>query len=516
MKVRWENEVHNYALLLFNQCLIFSKMRSRSMKISRIIKFRNMWISEYKDSIGFGQVEKQENTCIASWLAADGLFDDADELLHRVIFHFPDSHVKRHWFTLLQRYIKQSREKSVITSGTIQVYFKGSDSKLSLPSDGIWEGMSCQDLQINIDQTVEEVIEEAVTSCQMLDNKYTLTFIILQDTKIMHEEQLIWMDMPLIIQSESRTMFTDPKSMQPIFLLRHDYQLQSVPQEPPSRQRGSTLTQFFRRGGRSVAPTSYPRASSVSDLPMATTPNSSRKMFGLPITKFMQGGNPEEVPAPLLDLLLYIYTYCFDSDGLFRKPGSRAVQRQIEDKLDNGEPVDWIAEQANAKCYLPNVASSLLKNYFRSVPDGLFPRHLFPEFERWRAEGRNLSDMRNILTKIPGANMTVIRYTFHVLKRVIDFSSVNMMGTSNISTCVGPSLITWPEDANALSIHADQNRAQTPSVAVEFLLEHLEELLGPNPTVLLKSIVDDDEVIFIYLQTLQSLMYDMLIKVENV
>ena len=456
-----------------------------------------MWISEYQDTIGFGQVEKQENTCIAGWLAADGLFDDEDELLHRVIFHFPDSHVKQHWFTLLQRYIKLSREKSSVTSGTIKVYFKGSDSKLSLPSDGIWEGMSCQDLQVRTDQTVSDVIEEAVTRCQMLDNKYTLTFIILQDTKMIHEEQLVWMDMPLIIHGESKTMFTDPKTMQPIFLLRHDYQIQSVPQETHPRQRASTLTQFFRRGGRSVAPTSFPRISSVSDMPVASNENSSRKMFGLPISKFMQGSHPDEVPGPLLDLFVYIYTFCFDSEGLFRKPGSRAVQRQVEDRLDAGEPVDWNTEQANAKCYLPNVASSLLKNYFRSLPNGLFPKHLFPEFEKWRLEGSKLSDMAEIITKIPDDNMTVIRYTFYVLKRVTDYSSVNMMAASNLSTCVGPSLITWPEDANALSIYADQNRAQTPSVAVEFLLVHLEELLGNKPVVLTKSIVNDDQVKFL-------------------
>ncbi|XP_063676298.1 rho GTPase-activating protein 20-like isoform X2 [Bolinopsis microptera] len=495
VKVRGDNEVqfHTYTLLLFNQCLIFSKVRPRSMKISRIIKLRNMWVSEYKEEIGFGQVEKQENTCIGGWLGTEGWEDDELLQFHRVIFQFPNSHVRRHWFTLIQRYIKHSRDKIPVTSGTIKVYFKGSDSRLSLPIDSIWMGMSCQDLQINITQTVEEVIKNAVSTCQMIDNvsAYTLTFIILQDTKIMFEEQLFLMEMPLIIQNDTKTMFSD-QTMEPIFILRHN--IISNVSVPPSRQRASTLTQFFRRGGRGAAPTPYSRLSTMSDMQVATEA-SSNKMFGLTISKFFSiNTGSQEIPTPLLDVLIYIYTDCFVSEGIFRKPGSRAVQRQIEAKLDNGETIDWVAEQMQAKCYLPNVASSLLKNYFRSIPDGLFPKVLFPEFEKWRTDGSDAGGIMSILAKIPDQNMTVIRYTFHVLKRIVDNNAVNLMTADNLSTCIGPSLVTWPEDANALSIHADQNRTQTPSVVVAFLLERVFELFGPIPTVLSKSAVKDEEV----------------------
>ena len=63
-----------------------------------------------------------------------------------------------------------------------------------------------------------------------------------------------------------------------------------------------------------------------------------------------------------------------------------------------------------------------------------------------------------------------------------------------MSTCIGPSLVTWPEDANALSIHADQYRRQTPSVVVQFLLENTAELFGPAPSVLASHIVKEEEV----------------------
>ncbi|XP_063676307.1 uncharacterized protein LOC134812709 [Bolinopsis microptera] len=209
VKVRWEDEVHTYNLLLFKQCLVFSKTRNRTMKISRIIKLKQLWLSDYKDSVvGFGHVEKEENACLGSWLGSE--LDP--ELLHRVIFSFSNKDARMHWYTTIQRHIQAAREKEVLRAGLIKVYFKKSDSQLSVPGDNLWQGMSCQEIQIDPTQTVDNVIEDAVKKCQMKDNSYTLSFIVLQDTKIAIEEQLIWMEMPLVIRAGSRGCYRTPKT----------------------------------------------------------------------------------------------------------------------------------------------------------------------------------------------------------------------------------------------------------------------------------------------------------------
>ena len=243
-----------------------------------------MWVSEYKDDIGFGQVEKKENCFIGGWPGTEGCIPTDEGFLHRVIFNFPNRDVRKHWFTLLQRYIKQSREKCTVTAGQIKVYFKGSDSKLSMPSDSIWQGMSCQDLQIDINKTADQVIEQAVNTCQMNTTSCTLTFTVLQNNKIVHTEQLIWMEKPLIIQNDHKTMFTFTEEMQIIFVLQ-PHVSDAVVSEAPTRQRLSTFTTFFRKGGR-AASASYSRLSNLSERPVAAQ-TSSNKMFGVTLSRLV-------------------------------------------------------------------------------------------------------------------------------------------------------------------------------------------------------------------------------------
>ena len=496
VKVRWEDEVHTYNLLVFKQCLVFSKTRNKTMKVSRIIKLKQLWLSNYKDIGGFGHVEKEENACLGSWLGSE--LDP--ELLHRVIFSFSSKDARLHWYTTLQRLITAARRREVARAGLIKVYFKKSDSKLSVPGDNLWQGMSCQEIQIEPGQTVDSVIEDAVKKCQMKDNSYTLSFIVLQDNKIAIEEELIWMEMPHVIQTAVKRMLPDPKNMQTIFVLQENGSsigsTGSSSSPTPSTTRLNTMVTFFRGRSNSLVNLRAPPPS--QNLTPTIKPNNT--VFGVHLSEFM-GDAPEKVPSALLDLFVYLFNHCYNCEGIFRIPGSLAVQRSFENRLESGERIDWSAqEKQQDKFFLPNVASSLFKYYLRSLPGGLVPSSLFPELEGWRASSEehktvntSISEMKLILAGIPTANHTILRYTMHTLKRIADFSTVNLMGVKVLSTCIGPSLITWPDDANALSILVDQYRRQTPCVVTEFMLEHVRELFGSEPRELeRRKVVEDD------------------------
>ena len=498
VKVRWEDEVHTYNLLLFKQCLVFSKTRNRTMKISRIIKLKQLWLSDYKDSVvGFGHVEKEENACLGSWLGSE--LDP--ELLHRVIFSFSNKDARMHWYTTIQRHIQAAREKEVLRAGLIKVYFKKSDSQLSVPGDNLWQGMSCQEIQIDPTQTVDNVIEDAVKKCQMKDNSYTLSFIVLQDTKIAIEEQLIWMEMPLVIQSGVKRMLPDPKNMKTIYVLQENgssmCSSSGSSSSPLPTTKLNTMVTFFRGRSNSVC-NLRPTPPSQHLTPAAKPGN---KVFGVSLSEFM-GEDPDKIPPTLLDLFVYLFNHCYNCEGIFRIPGSLAVQRVFENRIESGERIDWSAEEKQQdRFFLPNVASSLFKYYLRSLPGGLVPSNLFPELESWRKKSdedknveKSVSEMKRILSGVPDANRTLLRYTLHTLKRIAAFSTVNLMGDKVLSTCIGPSLITWPDDANALSILVDQYRRATPCVVTEFLMKHGRELLGSEPRDLERRKVIDDEV----------------------
>ena len=479
VKVRWETEFHSYNVILFKQCLVFSKVRNRSLKISRVIKLKQLWISEYKESDGFFHVptEKEDNALLASWFESE--LDD--EFVNRVIFSFPDKDTRVYWHSLLQRHITKARSKILTKSGVIKVYFKKSDSKLTVPGDNLWQGMSCRELQIDTSETVVKVIEEAVDSCQMLENQYKLTFIMLQNCTVMCEVQLIWMEMPLIIQTEMKSILPDPKNVQLIYMLQED----SGSSSPvPTNNKLNNFVTFFRSRHSPAAALASSLSSQATNL--APVQHHSNIMFGAPLSDFMT--DPDIIPTPLLDLMVYLYNHCYNCEGIFRIPGALIIQREFESRLESGERLDWSVEELQDKFYMPNVASSLFKYYLRSLPGGLIPSTMFPDLESWRADMEKTEDindaktnMLQLISSIPSCNQTLLKYTIHTFKRISDFSSVNLMEVSVLATCVGPSLATWPEDSNALSILADQYRRQTPAVVVEFLLRHVTELLGGTP-----------------------------------
>ena len=92
-----------------------------------------------------------------------------------------------------------------------------------------------------------------------------------------------------------------------------------------------------------------------------------------------------------MDIMKYLHNHCYTHKGIFREPGLKRMEKIIKSKLDLGETFDWATEQTNY-C-LPNVAASLLKSYFRSLPEGLFLKSLFPDFERWRETGQILMSL---------------------------------------------------------------------------------------------------------------------------
>ena len=477
VKVRWETEFQSYNIILFKQCLVFSKVRNRSLKISRVIKLKQLWLSEYKESIGFTQVsvEKEDTALLVSWLGSE--LDN--ELLNRAIFSFHDKETRIYWQSLLHRHVLGARDYIASKSGVLKVYFKKSESKLSVSGDNLWQGMSCQEIQVDTSQTVDNVIGEAVKSCQMAENKYRLTFIILQNCKVMFEVQLVWMEMPLIIQNEMKSILPNPKTMQLIYMLLEDNG--SVSPSPTNKL--NNFVTFFKgrpNNAQSFGPSSL--SSQVTNL----SPAHSKTLFGTPLSDAMV--DPKTIPSDILDVMVYLYNHCCNCEGIFRVPGALVLQREMESRLEAGERLDWSVEELQDKFYMPNVASSLFKYYLRSLPGGLIPSSIFPELEAWRTHMENAGDANDIKCKmlvlislIPECNQTLLKYTIHTLKRISDFSSVNLMEVKVLATCVGPSIATWPEDSNALSILADSYRRQTPSVVAEYFLKNVAELFGASP-----------------------------------
>ena len=117
---------------------------------------------------------------------------------------------------------------------------------------------------------------------------------------------------------------------------------------------------------------------------------------------------------------------------------------------------------------MPNVSflTTLLKLYFRELPEPLFTSHLYPSFMEAASapvsEDTRLHYFAGALCALPKQNfetvlvsaiclflnrtsVALLQYFFDHLHLVIEHGDHNLMATSSLATCLGPSLLTPAE-----------------------------------------------------------------------
>eukprot|EP00040_Diaphanoeca_grandis_P031790 m.190880 g.190880 ORF g.190880 m.190880 type:complete len:577 (-) comp32415_c5_seq3:413-2143(-) len=150
------------------------------------------------------------------------------------------------------------------------------------------------------------------------------------------------------------------------------------------------------------------------------------------------------------------------SQGLYRIPGSsKSVQNMKKMFCDHPLSTFRATDDVDDVC-------SLLKLYFRELPEPVFTNALFSEFIAATLEhtATNHSGLVKCLAKLPQANFATIKFLFEHLSNVMKHKDKNSMSATNLATCFGPTLTTPTDNATALTNIRTQNQL------IEILLEY--------------------------------------------
>jgi len=152
-----------------------------------------------------------------------------------------------------------------------------------------------------------------------------------------------------------------------------------------------------------------------------------------------------------------IVTTCIDTitrgprglkiEGLYRIPGKASAIKEFkaafnashEYKFKDGINPNWIA--------------SLLKQYFRDLPDPLFTTNLYADFIACVPKGADSADINgisSIVAKMPKAHRETFQYLFKHLLDVVR-EPTNKMTEKSLATCFGPTLLNPPSGGAPLS-----------------------------------------------------------------
>jgi len=124
--------------------------------------------------------------------------------------------------------------------------------------------------------------------------------------------------------------------------------------------------------------------------------------------------------------------------------------RDLKDRFDEGETLDLEKEDADI-----HSVASLLKQYFRELPECLIPFNKYQEFMNiaMRYQGSRASTARSeevellrvAMTDVPQDNYNCLKYLCRFLKMIADKTAINKMTAQNIARVFGPNIIRHPQ-----------------------------------------------------------------------
>ncbi|XP_043945772.1 rho GTPase-activating protein 21 isoform X2 [Protopterus annectens] len=132
--------------------------------------------------------------------------------------------------------------------------------------------------------------------------------------------------------------------------------------------------------------------------------------------------------------------------GIYRVPGNNSAISSMQEELNRG-----IAEVdiQDDKWRDLNVISSLLKSFFRKLPEPLFTNERYADFieaNRKEDPAERLKSLKRLIHDLPEHHYETLKFLSTHLKTVAENSEKNKMEPRNLAIVFGPTLVRTSED----------------------------------------------------------------------
>merc|ERR1719228_2343199 len=203
--------------------------------------------------------------------------------------------------------------------------------------------------------------------------------------------------------------------------------------------KGKVVKQLKKIGGGSHGPL-YPEGGSI----------------GVPL---------DECPVCDTEYVPYLVKVCcdivnergLDIVGIYRVPGNNAAVTYLTEQINKGVDNFSLDDQ---RWQDVNVVSSLLKSFFRKLPDPLFTVEmysLFIEASKIDLASRRMDQLRKLVRELPEIHLETLKYVTGHLCQVAEHSTINKMEVRNLAIVFGPTLVRTTDD-NMVSMVTDMSQ----------------------------------------------------------
>ncbi|CAM4717448.1 unnamed protein product [Caretta caretta] len=175
--------------------------------------------------------------------------------------------------------------------------------------------------------------------------------------------------------------------------------------------------------------------------------------------------------------------------GIYRVPGNNAVVSSLQEQLNKGSTEINLQDERWQDL---NVISSLLKSFFRKLPEPLFTDDKYNDFieaNRIEDASERLKTLRKLIRDLPGQYYETLKFLVGHLKTIADHSEKNKMEPRNLALVFGPTLVRTSEDNMTDMVTHMPDRYKI----VETLIQHSDWFFSDKEDKGEKTPVDEKE-----------------------
>eukprot|EP00066_Takifugu_rubripes_P013231 XP_011602497.1 PREDICTED: rho GTPase-activating protein 23 isoform X3 [Takifugu rubripes] len=169
------------------------------------------------------------------------------------------------------------------------------------------------------------------------------------------------------------------------------------------------------------------------------------KAFGVRLEDCQPGVNNKFIPLIVEICCGLVEEMGLEYTGIYRVPGNNAMVSLLQEQLNKGVDIN----PAEEKWQDLNVVSSLLKSFFRKLPEPLFTNDKYNDFidaNRMDDASERLKTLKKLIRDLPDHYYHTLKFLIGHLKTVADNSDKNKMEPRNLALVFGPTLVRTSED----------------------------------------------------------------------
>lgn len=169
--------------------------------------------------------------------------------------------------------------------------------------------------------------------------------------------------------------------------------------------------------------------------------------FGVPLEQCLPSNYNQYVPRLVEICTEIVESRGLDIIGIYRVPGNNAAVTALTEEVNKN--YDEVP-QNDSRWNDIHVVSSLLKSFFRKLPDSLLTATTYPLFieaDKIENPSDRMDRLRKLVKALPPHHYHTLKHLMYHLKCVIEHKDLNKMESKNIAIVFGPTLVRADEES---------------------------------------------------------------------